>query len=60
MLANQALDPIFTAVVSAVEEAITNALVGAKTMTGYQGHTVEALPHTAIQDALRKHALADR
>ena len=57
MLANQALDPIFSAVVSSVEEAIANALVGATTMTGYQGHKVEALPHAAIQDALRKHSL---
>jgi D-aminopeptidase len=55
MLANQALDPVFSAVVAAVEEAITNAIVGAGTMTGYQGHRVEALPHSVIQDALRKH-----
>lgn len=57
MLANQALDPIFTAVVGSVEEAITNALVGATTVTGYQGHKVEALPHAMIQDALRRHAM---
>ena len=60
MLANQALDPIFSAVVGAVEEAITNALVGATTVTGYQGHKVEALPHEAIQDALRRHAITSR
>jgi D-aminopeptidase len=55
MLANHALDPIFTAVVESVEEAITNALVGATTMTGHQGHRVEALPHAAILETLRKH-----
>jgi L-aminopeptidase/D-esterase-like protein len=60
MLPNQALDSIFTAVVASVEEAITNALVGATTMTGYQGHKVEALPHAAIQDALRKHSIGSR
>jgi L-aminopeptidase/D-esterase-like protein len=57
MLANHALDPIFSAVVSSVEEAITNAIVGATTMTGYKRRKVEALPHAAIQDALRKHAM---
>ena len=60
MLPNQSLDPIFSAVVNAVEEAITNAIVGAATMTGYQGHKVEALPHAAIQDTLRKHAILNR
>ncbi|MEX2264886.1 MAG: P1 family peptidase [Bryobacteraceae bacterium] len=60
MLANHALDRIFTSVVESVEEAITNAIVGATTMTGYQGHKVEALPHVAIQEALRKHARGSR
>ena len=54
MLANQALDPVFTAVVEAVEESIANALVAARTMTGRNGHKVEALPHTAVQDAMRR------
>jgi D-aminopeptidase len=56
MLANHALDPIFAGAVESVEEAITNALVGAATMTGHQGHKVEALPHAAIREAMRKHA----
>jgi D-aminopeptidase len=60
MLANQALDPIFSAVVESVEEAITNAFVAATTMTGYQGHRVEALPHAAIQEALLKHGRRTR
>jgi D-aminopeptidase len=57
MLANQSLDPIFSAAVGAVEEAIVNAIVSATTMTGYQGHRVEALSHAAIQDALRSHSM---
>jgi L-aminopeptidase/D-esterase-like protein len=57
MLANESLDPIFSAVVNSVEEAITNAMVGATTMTGYKGRKVDALPHTTIQDVLRKHAM---
>jgi L-aminopeptidase/D-esterase-like protein len=55
MLANQALDPVFSAVVGSVEEAITNALVAATTMTGYQGHKVEALPHALIQQSMKSH-----
>jgi L-aminopeptidase/D-esterase-like protein len=58
MLANHALDPLFAGVVESVEEAIANALVAATGMTGYQGHKVEALPHAAIQETLRKHARA--
>ena len=53
MLANQALDPIFPAVVHSVEEAIVNAMVGATTMTGYRGRKVEALPHAAVRQAIK-------
>jgi D-aminopeptidase len=55
MLPNQRLDPIFAGVVDAVEEAIVNALVGATTMEGFEGHKVEALPHDKLRDALRKY-----
>jgi L-aminopeptidase/D-esterase-like protein len=60
MLANHAMDSIFSAVVESVEEAIANAMVAATTMTGREGHRVEALPHAAIQEALRKHARETR
>jgi len=55
MLPNDALNPIFEAVVQATEEAITNALVAAKDMTGYAGHTVKALPHDQLQQLLKKY-----
>src|SRR5207302_3474021 len=42
MLPNDALDPIFEAVVQATEEAIINAMIGAETMTGAKGHQVSA------------------
>jgi len=55
MLPNDALGPIFDATVQATEEAIVNALVAAHDMTGYDGHTVTALPHDALQQVLRKY-----
>jgi L-aminopeptidase/D-esterase-like protein len=49
------MNPLFSATVEAVEEAIVNAMVGAETMTGYQGHTVRALPHDELREVLRKY-----
>jgi D-aminopeptidase len=44
MLRHESLNPIFTAVADATEEAILNALCQAETMTGYKGRTAHALP----------------
>ena len=55
MLSNDDMNPIFNATVEATEEAIVNAMVGAETMTGFQGHRVMGLPHDALRDALRKY-----
>ncbi|MFQ5749809.1 MAG: P1 family peptidase, partial [Planctomycetota bacterium] len=49
------IDPLFLATVRATEEAIINALVAAKTMTGFRGRTIEALPHDRLQELLRRH-----
>ena len=54
MLPNDVLGPLFLATVEATEEAIVNALVAARTMTGANGYTVHALPHDRLQAALRK------
>ncbi|UCH64283.1 MAG: P1 family peptidase [Fidelibacterota bacterium] len=43
-LRNDALSPLFLAVVEAVEEALYNSLLKATTVTGRDGHTAEALP----------------
>ena len=51
----QMLNPLFTATVEATEEAIVNALVAARTMTGIDGHTVYSIPHDRLQQALRKY-----
>jgi L-aminopeptidase/D-esterase-like protein len=55
MLPNDALNPVFEGAVQAVEEAIVNAMVGAETMTGFEGHTVTALPHEQLRDVLKRH-----
>jgi D-aminopeptidase len=49
------MNPMFTAVIEATEEAIINALIAAKTMTGADYWTVPALPHDQLQQVLRKH-----
>jgi D-aminopeptidase len=51
MIPHDQLDPIFTAVIDATEEAILNALCAAETMTGFEGRTAHALPHDAVRAA---------
>lgn len=55
MLPNDHMDPLFEATVQAVEEAVVNAMVAAKTMTGIDGHRVEALPHDRLREVLKKY-----
>ncbi len=43
-LPDEHLDPMFLAVVEATEEAIVNAMVAARSMTGRDGHVVPGLP----------------
>jgi len=55
MLPNDRMDALFEATVQATEEAVVNALVAARTMTGANGHTVEALPHDRLREVLKKY-----
>ncbi len=55
MLPNDDINPVFLATVQATEEAVVNALVAAETMTGMNGHTVIALPHDQLREALKKY-----
>jgi D-aminopeptidase len=55
MLANDDISVHFEATVQATEEAIINALVGAETMTGIDGHRVVGLPHELLRDVLKKY-----
>jgi L-aminopeptidase/D-esterase-like protein len=52
---NDRLDPIFDATVQATDEAIVNALVDNQSMTGRDGHHVEALPHERLREVLKKY-----
>jgi D-aminopeptidase len=54
LLSNDAMSPLFLAVIEATEEAIYNSLFRATTMTG-RGHTIEALPIDQTLEILRKH-----
>ncbi|MFN2492743.1 MAG: P1 family peptidase [Pyrinomonadaceae bacterium] len=53
-LPNEAMSPLFVAVIEATEEAIYNSLFRATTTTG-RGHTVEAIPLDHTRDVLRKY-----
>ena len=55
MLPNEMMDPLFNATVQATEEAIINAMVAAKTMTGINGNKAYALPKDLVLKALRKY-----
>lgn len=54
LLSNDAMSPLFLAVIEATEEAIYNSLFKATKMTG-RGHTVEALPIDRTIEILRRH-----
>jgi D-aminopeptidase len=54
VLPNDAITPLFLAVIEATEEAVYNSLFRATTVTG-QGRTVEALPLDHTLEILRKH-----
>ena len=54
LISNDAMSPLFLAVIEATEEAIYNSLLRATTTTG-RGHTVEALPIDRTVEILRKH-----
>jgi L-aminopeptidase/D-esterase-like protein len=55
MLPNGKLDPLFAATVQATEEAVTNAMVAAVTMTGADSIRAHRLPHGRVVDILKKH-----
>jgi D-aminopeptidase len=56
LLSNDAMSPLFLAVIEATEEAIYNSLFRATTMTG-RGRTIEALPIDRTIEILRKHGV---
>jgi D-aminopeptidase len=55
MLPHHHMNELFEGVAEATEEAILNAVCMAETMTGYQGHTVYALPPEKLLDVMKKY-----
>ncbi len=54
-LPNDRMNPLFSATVQAVEEAIVNAMVAARTMKGANDVVVPALPHDELRRILKKY-----
>ena len=51
------MNPVLEATVQSVEEAVVNAMVAARTMTGADYWTVSAMPHDQLQQVLRAHGM---
>jgi len=59
LLSNDAMSPLFLAVIEATEEAVYNSLFRATTVSG-RGHTVEGLPIARTIEILRKHGALNK
>ena len=55
MLPNDRMDPLFSATIQATEEAITNAMLAAETMTGADDVRAYGIPHDRVREILRKY-----
>jgi L-aminopeptidase/D-esterase-like protein len=55
MLPNDRMDPLFAATIQATEEAITNAMLAAETMTGADDLRAYGIPHDRVREILRKY-----
>ncbi len=51
--ANEDIGPLFRATVQATEEAITNALIAGRDMTGNRGNSVKGIDHDRLKAILR-------
>jgi D-aminopeptidase len=55
MVSEDRVDPLYEAAVQATEEAIINAMLAARTMTGADWYRVPALPHDRLRAVLARH-----
>lgn len=55
MVPNDEIDPLFLATVQATEEAIINAMIAAKDLTGNQGNSAKAIRHDELRAVLKKY-----
>jgi D-aminopeptidase len=53
LVTGRALDPLFTAVVEAAEEAVLNSMFSAPTVVGRDGNTSESANHPSVLELLR-------
>lgn len=54
-LRNEGMSPLFMAAIEATEEAIVNSLFHAETMTGHDGHTINALPVERVREIMKEY-----
>ena len=55
MLPNERIDSLFLATIQATEEAVTNAMLAAETITGADDVKAYALPHDRLREIMRKY-----
>lgn len=55
VVGNDAMSPLFLAVIEATEEAIYNSLLRANSVTGRDGRTAGAIPIERVKDILKKY-----
>ncbi|MFQ6093887.1 MAG: P1 family peptidase [bacterium] len=55
LLYNTSMSPLFLAVVEATEEAVYNSMLKATTVTGSNGHTIEAIPIDKVLEICAKY-----
>lgn len=55
VLDNDAMSPLFMAAIESTEEAIVNSLFHARTMTGRDGHEIDALPVDQVLRIMQQH-----
>jgi D-aminopeptidase len=54
-IANLDIDPLFRGATEATEEAVVNALIAARTMTGVEGTRVYSIPHDELRAILKSY-----
>ena len=57
---NDLMDPLFTGVVQATEEAVVNALVDNHSMSGRDNHHVKALPQDRLRELMKRFRQASK
>jgi D-aminopeptidase len=60
MVVDRAISPLFQAAIEAVEAAVVNALLGARTLTGRDGITAHALDHDRLLDVMARYGRGPR